>query len=87
MNDGIAMQWVERVCKKVRPNLGGVLTVCQDDDRLLDDAVVRDALVQRGVAVTVWDGQSASVPKPTAVGPGDRPLLVVRGIMPLHAVH
>ncbi len=87
MNGDNAMHWVDRVCRRVTPNLGGVLTVCQDDDRLLDDAVVRDALVERGVAVTVWDGQSASVPKPTAVGPDDRPLLVVRGIMPLHAVH
>ena len=81
------MQWVERVCRKVTPNLGGVLTVCQDDDGLLDDVTVREILAGRGVVLTVWDGQSVTIPRPMTVGPEDRPLLVVRGIMPRHVVH
>ena len=81
------MNWVEHICRRVTPNLGGVLTVCQDDDLLLDEAVVRAGLVERGVELTVWDGQSASVLHPNTVGADDRPMMVVRGIAPLHAIH
>lgn len=87
MSAPVPLHWVERVCNRVTPKLGGLLTVCQDDDGLLESVSVKAALAARGVTLHLWDGQLASAPHPGTVGEQDRPVLVVRGIpSPPHAV-
>ena len=80
-------EWIARICRRVRPNIGGLLTVCQDDDHLLDDALVRSTLSVGGVTVSAWDGQATTVPLPAAVGPADRPVLVVPASAPRHILY
>lgn len=72
------MRWTDVVVSKLQCDFGGIPTFCIDSDNLVENSSLREALRQKGMEITNWDGNIDYLITIRSLSESEKPLLIVQ---------